>query len=112
MKSSSSSERRWVVARSRPYIRPTNCRYSLPVKRSKSPMPSGTTPIWRLISTGLAAKSTPDRKSTRLNSSHGYISYAVFCLKKKKNNTENNNPLDHQDPLKQLNLEQHPKSYL
>src|SRR2546429_3679523 len=28
-----------------------------------------------------------DRKSTRLNSSHGYISYAVFCLKKKTNNT-------------------------
>src|SRR2546429_2982393 len=27
-----------------------------------------------------------DRKSTRLNSSHGYISYAVFCLKKKKKN--------------------------
>src|SRR5687768_17677753 len=26
-----------------------------------------------------------DRKSTRLNSSHGYISYAVFCLKKKTN---------------------------
>src|SRR2546429_5255230 len=26
---------------------------------------------------------SPDRKSTRLNSSHGYISYAVFCLKKK-----------------------------
>src|SRR2546429_2912654 len=34
-----------------------------------------------------AVKLTPlaDRKSTRLNSSHGYISYAVFCLKKKKN---------------------------
>src|SRR2546429_4545648 len=32
-----------------------------------------------------AAKQQPDRKSTRLNSSHGYISYAVFCLKKKKN---------------------------
>src|SRR2546422_7327311 len=29
----------------------------------------------------------PDRKSTRLNSSHGYISYAVFCLKKKKKKT-------------------------
>src|SRR5687768_18121947 len=29
----------------------------------------------------------PDRKSTRLNSSHGYISYAVFCLKKKKKRT-------------------------
>src|SRR2546422_8057268 len=28
--------------------------------------------------------SPSDRKSTRLNSSHGYISYAVFCLKKKK----------------------------
>src|SRR2546422_20118 len=32
------------------------------------------------------AKAHPDRKSTRLNSSHGYISYAVFCLKKKKKN--------------------------
>src|SRR2546429_4909934 len=32
-------------------------------------------PIWTL---------ERDRKSTRLNSSHGYISYAVFCLKKKK----------------------------
>src|SRR2546422_4396547 len=30
-----------------------------------------------------------DRKSTRLNSSHGYISYAVFCLKKKKKTTQN-----------------------
>src|SRR2546430_8861530 len=30
-----------------------------------------------------------DRKSTRLNSSHSQISYAVFCLKKKKNNKEN-----------------------
>src|SRR5437762_6921787 len=29
-------------------------------------------------------RSTPDRKSTRLNSSHRCISYAVFCLKKKK----------------------------
>src|SRR2546422_4529526 len=29
-------------------------------------------------------KKRRDRKSTRLNSSHGYISYAVFCLKKKK----------------------------
>src|SRR5687768_18169712 len=30
-----------------------------------------------------------DRKSTRLNSSHGYISYAVFCLKKKKKKKQN-----------------------
>src|SRR5687768_17969890 len=32
----------------------------------------------------IAAFQAADRKSTRLNSSHGYISYAVFCLKKKK----------------------------
>src|SRR2546422_5370786 len=32
----------------------------------------------------LGAAKSVDRKSTRLNSSHGYISYAVFCLKKKK----------------------------
>src|SRR2546422_4729438 len=31
-----------------------------------------------------------DRKSTRLNSSHGYISYAVFCLKKKKKHNYDN----------------------
>src|SRR2546422_5708096 len=33
---------------------------------------------------GAAVHRGQDRKSTRLNSSHGYISYAVFCLKKKK----------------------------
>src|SRR2546422_4153536 len=33
-----------------------------------------------------------DRKSTRLNSSHGYISYAVFCLKKKKKAEYLNHP--------------------
>src|SRR2546422_7679455 len=33
-----------------------------------------------------------DRKSTRLNSSHGYISYAVFCLKKKKTREGNGQP--------------------
>src|SRR5947208_4691298 len=37
----------------------------------------------RASATGLAARSA-DRKSTRLNSSHQIISYAVFCLKKKK----------------------------
>src|SRR2546422_7016479 len=34
-----------------------------------------------------------DRKSTRLNSSHGYISYAVFCLKKKKKDTRYEDPV-------------------
>src|SRR2546430_12077366 len=42
-----------------------------------------------LISTGFNSRSIidRDRKSTRLNSSHSQISYAVFCLKKKKTNT-------------------------
>src|SRR5256885_7029226 len=36
------------------------------------------------LGSGSAATQSPDRKSTRLNSSHLVISYAVFCLKKKK----------------------------
>src|SRR5687768_17913973 len=41
---------------------------------------------------GERARDAPrDRKSTRLNSSHGYISYAVFCLKKKKNTQTHTN---------------------
>src|SRR2546429_3340042 len=40
-----------------------------------------------------------DRKSTRLNSSHGYISYAVFCLKKKKMTTNNYHRLLHASAL-------------
>src|SRR2546427_9423647 len=35
---------------------------------------------------------SPDRKSTRLNSSHSQISYAVFCLKKKKKTENTNQP--------------------
>src|SRR2546429_1093216 len=50
-------------------------------------------PFQRVIAAGVAiageiahgTEHAEDRKSTRLNSSHGYISYAVFCLKKKKN---------------------------
>src|SRR3989449_11205993 len=38
----------------------------------------------KLTGTGMSIGTPQDRKSTRLNSSHGYISYAVFCLKKKK----------------------------
>src|SRR5207249_5332550 len=41
----------------------------------------------------LASRSTGDRKSTRLNSSHVSISYAVFCLKKKKHSSPLNNAL-------------------
>src|SRR2546429_1626056 len=47
---------------------------------------SGGEPLLRTDLEGLVATAHQlgDRKSTRLNSSHGYISYAVFCLKKKK----------------------------
>src|SRR2546422_4768950 len=38
----------------------------------------------KLLVDARIARRKVDRKSTRLNSSHGYISYAVFCLKKKK----------------------------
>src|SRR3712207_7441967 len=40
----------------------------------------------------------PDRKSTRLNSSHANISYAVFCLKKKQNHLKLHSPIS-PDPI-------------
>src|SRR2546427_3675265 len=40
----------------------------------------------RRLSDGTEVQTCADRKSTRLNSSHSQISYAVFCLKKKKKN--------------------------
>src|SRR3712207_7030575 len=40
------------------------------------------------VTTSDEARARKDRKSTRLNSSHANISYAVFCLKKKKKNTQ------------------------
>src|SRR2546422_1277884 len=40
-----------------------------------------------------------DRKSTRLNSSHGYISYAVFCLKKKKKKTNTKDTYNYIHPI-------------
>src|SRR2546429_5504110 len=48
--------------------------------------------VWQRSVVGVVTISNEekqDRKSTRLNSSHGYISYAVFCLKKKKNEQSN-----------------------
>src|SRR2546429_9300795 len=54
-----------------------------PVKRLQSIhlKRHSTSVIWLPL---LDPRAKLDRKSTRLNSSHGYISYAVFCLKKKK----------------------------
>src|SRR2546429_7188493 len=48
-------------------------------KNHQSPVPAGS--------------AGRDRKSTRLNSSHGYISYAVFCLKKKKDSHHRSNSI-------------------
>src|SRR2546429_1493806 len=45
--------------------------------------PRWSSTSWCATSTSPPARPCRDRKSTRLNSSHGYISYAVFCLKKK-----------------------------
>src|SRR2546422_1533392 len=62
--------------------RQTSCR----ARSSKTKRLSAAHSRW--IKTGMflrvaKVEGTIDRKSTRLNSSHGYISYAVFCLKKK-----------------------------
>src|SRR2546422_6907332 len=46
---------------------------------------------------GPSSRSRRDRKSTRLNSSHGYISYAVFCLKKKKKKNKERDIHAHDD---------------
>src|SRR3712207_7729649 len=56
---------------------------------SARPLPPGLFPTRNSCSQdtcclGSSQPSPPDRKSTRLNSSHANISYAVFCLKKKK----------------------------
>src|SRR2546422_7222112 len=42
---------------------------------------------WKKPEVVVVGNHARDRKSTRLNSSHGYISYAVFCLKKKNKET-------------------------
>src|SRR2546429_3465955 len=69
----------WSVGRAYIHI----CRLPLAGARENSGLES-------CLETGMLE----DRKSTRLNSSHGYISYAVFCLKKKKKNANNTSKLD------------------
>src|SRR3989449_3590822 len=70
-----------------------------PTGRSREPMRSHLAFEGAPTCTECGMLMTPsgrDRKSTRLNSSHGYISYAVFCLKKKKKRIQ-----------KRLNLKTH-----
>src|SRR2546422_6498015 len=50
------------------------------IRTTYAPIPSPPSPLTPAIMGPIER----DRKSTRLNSSHGYISYAVFCLKKKQ----------------------------
>src|SRR2546430_13354476 len=47
-------------------------------------MPRVKVPYFAMVNLIAGEEIVPDRKSTRLNSSHSQISYAVFCLKKKK----------------------------
>src|SRR5688572_31517835 len=49
----------------------------------QTPVPALKTPCW-VVQFASVVVNDADRKSTRLNSSHSQISYAVFCLKKKK----------------------------
>src|SRR5947207_11675443 len=53
----------------------------------------------RTTATGAGRTDTGDRKSTRLNSSHTVISYAVFCLKKKKTSRTTKNENEHEDSI-------------
>src|SRR5438034_5738035 len=64
-----------------------------------------TMAIWarRLVEAG--ANFVGDRKSTRLNSSHTVISYAVFCLKKKKKDKGANNDDNHDDYIVRIRLD-------
>src|SRR2546422_4381850 len=67
-----------TLFRSRTYGAGSDCS----LRRSASD--SQIEPIGVALPLDAADVDSQDRKSTRLNSSHGYISYAVFCLKKKK----------------------------
>src|SRR2546429_4754383 len=57
--------------------------------------PAPSFPEARATAATLKSAIERDRKSTRLNSSHGYISYAVFCLKKKKRENQVRSPHEH-----------------
>src|SRR5690349_23627311 len=63
----------------------------------KESVPGGTTHVFaRRFTPGAGGQ---DRKSTRLNSSHVEISYAVFCLKKKKKNNKNQSKHSNNDKV-------------
>src|SRR2546430_3313890 len=65
---------------------PKKARSTRQINPNDSPLPSLIT-YFRQGKLDKFFRAQSDRKSTRLNSSHSQISYAVFCLKKKKTNT-------------------------
>src|SRR2546422_6432542 len=70
-----------TLFRSRALPAPARARRGAPLREPLSPKAPRARPA---PLAELSVIEVQDRKSTRLNSSHGYISYAVFCLKKKK----------------------------
>src|SRR2546429_6745078 len=62
----------------------TNNEYDVHCETRQEPGTDPSRGFSRSANANDQSQSEGDRKSTRLNSSHGYISYAVFCLKKKK----------------------------
>src|SRR5438552_14207558 len=81
-----------------PVFRATGNGYSVGPKRGKLGRRAIGSARNDVTSRAVSADRT-DRKSTRLNSSHQIISYAVFCLKKKKKNASEN----HRAPSRQCN---------
>src|SRR2546427_1660597 len=74
-----------VVNDARNHLLVTKERYDVIVSEPSNPWVAGAASLFTRDFFDLAARRSEDRKSTRLNSSHSQISYAVFCLKKKKN---------------------------
>src|SRR5687768_17957526 len=69
-----------------PYTTLFRSSFQMPSARTRSSESGSRKNYWRVKKRGrseISRRRTRDRKSTRLNSSHGYISYAVFCLEKK-----------------------------
>src|SRR2546429_1627087 len=77
-----------TLFRSRVEVNGRRCLFRAAPRKAKRVLLTPAFPASRMQgiqhATSRRASLGKDRKSTRLNSSHGYISYAVFCLKKKK----------------------------
>src|SRR2546428_5284207 len=79
--------------RYRQLLGPTRADVVVLVVAASAPVGPGRRPARGQLD-AVAARCGRDRKSTRLNSSHDQISYAVFCLKKKKNRSDHRSDLN------------------